>query len=395
MLDRAHAFSAEVSSGEQEGGARSQISLVGRLQQRVSKLGGLFALTVLLPTICAIFYFGFLASDVYISEAKFVVRSPEKTSTSGLGILLKSAGFSNAGDEIYAAKEFVESRDALRTLNRSGAFERAYSSHVISEFDRFGTFISGSSFEDLFKYYNKKIEVRHDTASSIMTLSVRAYSAREAQQFNQQLLEMAEATVNRLNTRGRQDLIRFAQVEVDGARQRARSAALALSEYRNREGVIDPERQAAVQIQMVSKLQDELIATKNQLIQVRAFAPDNPQVAVLNIRAKALTRQIDEELGKVAGDRGSLSSSAAQYQRLMLDNQFSERQLASAMASLEEARNEARRKQVYVERIVQANLPDEPLEPRRIRGVLATIAFGLIAWGVLSMLLSGVREHRA
>ncbi len=394
MLDRSSAFSAEEASENQKAGV-ARPSLLGRLTKRASNLGALFVLTIVVPTICAIIYFGLFASSVYISEAKFVVRSPEKASSSGLGFFLKTAGFSNAGDEIYAAQDFVRSRDALRTLNRGDDFERAYRNPSISYFDRFGSFFAGNSFEDLFKYYQKKIEVRHDTASSIMTLTVRAYTPRDAQRFNEHLLEMAEATVNRLNTRGRQDLIRFAQVEVDGAQQRARASALALSDYRNREGVVDPERQAAVQLQMVAKLQDELIATKNQLTQIRAFAAQNPQIEVLEVKVRSLSRQIDEEIGKVAGDRGSLSSTAARYQRLVLDNQFSERQLASAMASLEEARNEARRKQVYVERIVQPNLPDDPLEPRRLRGVLATLALGVIAWGVLSMLLAGVREHQA
>ncbi len=394
MLDRSSAFSAEEASDNQKLGV-GRLGFFDRLTKHASKLGGLFVVTVVIPTICAIFYFGLFASSVYISEAKFVVRSPEKASSSGLGFLLKTAGFSNAGEEVYAARDFVESRDALRTLNRTGDFERAYSKPSISYFDRFGSFLAGNSFEDLFKYYQKKVEVRNDTASSIVTLTVRAYTPRDAQRFNENLLEMAEATVNRLNTRGRQDLIRFAQTEVDDAQQRARASALALSDYRNREGVVDPERQAAIQLQMIAKLQDELIATRNQITQVRAFAPQNPQIAVLEVKMQSLSHQIDQETGKVAGDKGSLSSTAARYQRLVLDDQFSEKQLASAMASLEEARNEARRKQVYVERIVQPNLPDDSLEPRRLRGILATIALGVIAWGVLTMLLAGVREHQA
>jgi capsular polysaccharide transport system permease protein len=396
MLDRPGAIVADDQSDEQKKADPSvKQSLLARAVRRMRGFGWLFLLTVVLPTTCAILYFGLLASDVYVVESKFVVRSPEKTSASGLGVLLKSAGFANAGDEVYAAQDFVESRDALRELNSGGAFAKAYSDPAISVFDRFGTVISGTRFEDLYKYYENKVQVRHDAASSIITLTVRAYTPGEAQRFNEKLLEMAENTVNRLNTRGRQDLIRFAQVEVDNAKQTARNAALSLSAYRNQAGVIDPEKQATLQLQMVSKLQDELIATKNQLIQVRAFAPRNPQIEVLEVKAKALASQIDQESGKVVGSRKSLSNAAAQYQRLFLETQFSDRQLASAMASLEEARNEARRKQAYVERIVQPTLPDSAIEPRRIRGILATLALGLVAWGVLSMLFAGVKEHQA
>lgn len=396
MLNRTSTTAAEGGADDhQTGTSMTTHSLFGRLRSRVMGFGWIFTATVIVPTFCAILYFGAFASDVYVSEAKFVVRSPEKSSTSGLGILLKSAGFANAGDEVYAAQQFVESRDALRALNSRDAFIKAYTKPTISVFDRLGAFGAGDSFEDLYKYYEKMVVVRHDTSSSIITLTVRAFAPEDAKRFNEQLLNMAEDTVNRLNTRGRQDLIRFGQAEVDNAKEQARNAAIALATYRNQQGVIDPEKQATVQLQMVSKLQDELIATENQLVQVRAFAPKNPQIEVFEVKAAALSRQIDEELGKVVGNRKSLSSSAAQYQRLSLEAQFSDRQLASAMASLEEARNEARRKQAYVERIVEPNLPDTPLEPRRLRGMLATLALGLVAWGVLSMLLAGVKEHQS
>ena len=69
-------------------------------------------------------------------------------------------------------------------------------------------------------------------------------------------------------------------------------------------------------------------------------------------------------------------------------------QLASALASLESARNEAQRQQVYLERIAQPSLPDVAQEPRRLRSIAATFILGLVAWGILSMLVAGVREHQ-
>lgn len=360
----------------------------------IKKFRPLFLITVVVPTFLAILYFGIFASDVYISESRFIVRSPDKPATTGLGVLLKSTGFANAGDEIYAAHDYVLSRDALQALNRNGAFVRAYTAPSVSIFDRFAPAGMSKTFEDLYKYYGKKVDVQQDTTSSIVTLSVRAFSAQDARRFNEQLLEMAEATVNKLNERGRLDLIHFAEREVAEAKNKSQSAALALSAYRNEAGVIDPEKQATVQIQMVSKLQDELIATRTQLRELRAFAPQNPQVEVLQTRANGISSEINEQLGVVTGGSKSLSSRAARYQRLWLESQFSDKQLASAMASLEDARNEARRKQAYVERIVQPNLADEALEPRRIRGIFSTLILGLAAWGIISMLLAGMLEHR-
>jgi capsular polysaccharide transport system permease protein len=364
------------------------------ISHRFVKIDRVLLLTVVVPTIAALIYFFVIASDVYISESRFVVRSPDKPATSGLGVLLKSTGFSNGGDEIYAAESFIQSRDALAALNKGNAYLKAYSAPNISFMDRFNPLSINGSFEALYKYYKGKVGVEHESAASITTLTVRAYSAQEAYRVNSQLLRMAEATVNQLNERGRQDLIHFATLEVDEAKDKARAAALAVSAFRNSQGVVDPEKQANVQLQMVSKLQDEIIATRSELVQLRSFAPQNPQIEVLATKVKGLEGEMQNQMSLVTGGSKSLSSRAANFQRLSLESQFADKQLAGAMTSLQDASNEARRKQAYLERIVEPSVPDEPLEPQRFRGLLATVVLGFVAWGISKMLLAGVQEHK-
>ncbi len=364
-----------------------------RRWRRPERLNWLFLVIVVVPTSLAAIYYGALASDVYVSESQFVVRSPDKPSASGLGILLKSVGFSNAGAETFATQDYVVSRDALRDLNRRNAVEEAYTRPGISLFDRFNPFGMNGSFEDLYDYYSDKVGIENDSTSSITTLSVKAYSARDAQRFNQQLLQQAEALVNRLNLRGQGDLVAYAKRETEEAEQAGLSASRELARYRDQRGVIDPEKQAAVQLQLISKLQDELIGARTQLAQLRALAPENPQIPALESRIGSLTREIDVALGRVTGTSGALSGTAVRYQRLELEREFADKRLAAALTSLQEARNEARRQQAYVERIVQPSLPDEAQLPRRFRGVVATFAFAFILWSIMTMLIAGIREH--
>jgi capsular polysaccharide transport system permease protein len=353
----------------------------------------LFMAVVVLPVSLAILYFGFLASPVYISEAKFVVRSPEKPQATGLGVVLQSAGFTSGTNEIYAAQSYAISRDALRAINQNEAFERAYTRPDIFVLDRFNPFGFAGSFEDLYEYFRTKVKLLNDTTTSISTLTVRAYTPEEAHRVNQRLLEMSEATVNRLNVRGREDRVRYARNEVAEARAQAQAAAVALAAFRNREGVVDPEKQAEVQLQMVSKLQDQLIVARTELAQLQEYAPRNPRIPVMQTQIAAIQSDIQKELGKVAGNRGSLAQSAVRYQRLMLENELANKQLTASLGSLEQARNEAQRQQAYVERIVQPSLPDAPMEPMRLRGILATLALALLAYGILRMLVAGVKEH--
>ena len=362
--------------------------------QFLRKINALFSLTVVLPTALASLYFGLLASDVYTSESSFVVRSPEKPSASGLGVLLKGAGFASARDESYTVQNYILSRDALQVLNTEVDLGSAFSSPSVDRINRFAGLDGDDSFEALHLYYQKKVSVLTDPNSSITTLRVKAFAAQDAVRANQVLLERSEALVNRLNERGRQDLIRFAQTEVDQAANKARTSALALLGYRNRQGVIDPERQATAQLQQVAKIQDELLATTTQLAQIKSLAPKSPQIPMLENRTKTLRVEMDKETFKVTGDQKSLSGKAAEFQRLSLDLDFANKQLSSALASLESARNEAQRQQVYLERIAQPSLPDVAQEPRRMRSVAATLILSLVAWGIASMLIAGVREHQ-
>jgi BexC/CtrB/KpsE family polysaccharide export inner-membrane protein len=368
---------------------------MSKITEKFAGLNLLFLGTVVGPTILAILYFGFLSSDVYVSESRFIVRSQDKSTPSGLSALFKSGGgFADDSSQAYAVRDFIMSRDALRSLDKDGTVLRAYSNGDVSMFNRFNAFGGPVSSERLFRYYRDKLEVNFDSASSITTLRVRGFSPLDAERINARLLELAENLVNRLNTRERSDLIGYANNELDEAKATARNAAVALSNYRNSNHVLNPEAQATVQLQMISKLQDELISAKTQLVQLRAFTPQNPQIPPLNSRIAELSREIDQQVGSIAGSNTSLAASAAQYQRVQLESQIADRVLGAAITSLQDARNEARRKRAYIERVAQPSTPDAPDEPKRFRGILSTLVVGLIAWGILTMLLAGVREHR-
>jgi len=370
---------------------RFRFRFVGRVARTFDKA---FAITVVIPTLMAVCYFGFIASDRYVSESRFVVRNPQKTVPSGLGALLQGTSLSRSQDDTYSVHDFILSRDALRQLDDRQRFRKEFSDPNIDVFGRFPRLDRDASFEALYRYYQDHVAIDYDTASSISVLRVTAFSAQEAHAINDQLLGMGEALVNNLNARARQDLIQSAESEVQAAEGVSTRAATALSTFRSSHSVFDPERQGALQLAGIAKIEDELHASESQLAEMRRVSPANPQVSLLQARIDSLKQRLASETARVTGANDSLSSKSAQYDQLVLRNAFAERELASALASLETARNEALRKQLYLERLVQPNLPDRALEPRRIRSVFTVFVLGLICWGVLSMVVSSIKEHQ-
>ena len=356
----------------------------------------LFLVTTVLPTLVASLYYCFLASDIYISESRFVVRSQDRQkSTPLLGFILEGVGFSSSQEDSYTVLDYILSRDAIRTLDEELHLKDDFSDDSIDFIKRFpGILDWDESFENFFLYYKKMTSAQFDSVSNITTLTTRAFKAEMAWQMNNRLVELAEELVNRLNERGRRDLINFSYKEVIEAQKKAKAAALALASFRNEKGVIDPEKQSTIPLQQVAKLQDELISIKAQIMQLEKLAIDNPQLPVLRRHLDLLENEITSETLRIAGagDK-SLASKAAEYQRLTLEKEFADRMLASAMSTLEQARNEAQRKQLYLERVTQPSKPDEAMEPRRLRTIAAVLVLGMITWGIMSMLIAGIKEH--
>jgi capsular polysaccharide transport system permease protein len=351
-------------------------------------------LTVIVPTCMAIIYYGFLASDVFISESRFLVRSPQHQAQSGLfGEILQGSGLTHSQDDTYSVHDYILSRDALRELDAKLGVRKAFTSHQVDLINRFPGLYWDHSFEEFYRYYGKHVGIEYDPSSSISTLTVRAFTAQDAERINDQLLQMSEGLVNTLNDRSRQDLIRYAEDEVKVATDKATAAAVALFQYRSKHEIFAPDQQAALQLESVSKIQEDLISTEAQLAQVRKLSPNNPQITGLEGRIDTLRHAIATEAAKVTSANGSFSARAPNFERLTVESEFADKQLGVALADLESARNEALRQQLYLERLVQPDLPDKAMEPRRIRSVFTVFLIGLIVWGVLSLLVAAVREH--
>jgi len=361
---------------------------------RLKRIQKLFLWTVVVPTTLAAVYFGLIASDMYISESRFMVRSPQKPISAGiLGGLLQSSGLSRVLDDQYAVQDYILSRDALKELNDEMRLDKKFREQRIDFLNRFAAFDWDDSFEALLKYYHRRVSVELDSKSSISVLTVRAFTAEDAKAINERLLDLSEKLVNEMSERSRQDIVRFAANEVKISEKRAKEAALAVASFRTEKSVVDPERQSAFQLQQLGKLQEELIATKTLIVQLRAVSPENSQIASLVTRQTALQREFDAEMGRISGRGGSLTNKATGYMQVALEREFAEKLLATSLTLLESARNEAQRQQLYLDRVVQPNLPDYPIEPRRVRYTVVVFLLGVLIWGILGLLIAAVREH--
>lgn len=77
----------------------------------------------------------------------------------------------------------------------------------------------------------------------------------------------------------------------------------------------------------------------------------------------------------------------------MLEREFAEKALISAMTAVEAARVEAMRQQVYLERVTNPSHPDYSAYPWRIIWTIVVMAAGYMAWRMWRILSADALRH--
>jgi capsular polysaccharide transport system permease protein len=130
-----------------------------------------------------------------------------------------------------------------------------------------------------------------------------------------------------------------------------------------------------------------------QLGELLNNSPSSPQIPLVKTRIASLDKLIAEERAKLSGESDSVVSALTEYERLNTQHELAEKALASAFTSLEAARIEAQRQQLYLETIAQPNLADYPLFPKRIVSFITVLATCMLVYGIAWLLVANVREH--
>lgn len=354
----------------------------------------LLTVIVLAPTWLSLIYFCFVATDRYVSQSSFVVRSSTNHSiASGLSSFLKLVGVSTSQDNAHTVLEYMVSPDAFAALNQKIDLKKEYGWVEADFLSRYPNLFDGSTTEEFNIYLKRRITAKLNPNSGISTINVEAFDPVSAHKMSSSLLALGEEFVNSMNSRMRKDAIQFSQDEVDLARQRLKQAQAAVTAFRNREVLLDPTQSSTIILQLISELTSELNSAEITQSQNQAAAPQNPKAQFVQGRIKALKQQIEAEKAQLTTGPDSLADKISEYEKLVLDREFAADVLTQTLQSLELAKTDVRKQQLYLEEVVAPSLPDSPVEPKRLFEFSAVTCLNLIVLLVAWLLKNGIAEH--
>lgn len=371
-------------------------ALQPRLEDFFSRKGlakRLITALVLVPGCLVFLYLLLWASPMYISEARFAVRGQNTApAMDALSSLFRVA--TSTQGESYIVLDYISSLDMVEKLDAKLHLRAHYADKARDIWFR----LWGNATQDeLRDYWQWAVTTSFDPDTGILSVQVKAFTPDMALALCRGILGNSEALVNAMNERAREDAISQARQEVARAEQRVREAREASRAWRERTVILDPEAVASGLYGVVNSLEAEVTKTTAELAQTLTYMKkDSPRVAQLRNKLTVLQKQLAAEKERLAGQAKTdvpLSSILSEYQRLALEEEFAQKQLTSAMTSLEAARVQADAKSLYIEPFERPVLADESLYPRPVYFTFIYMVTSLLLLGLVSLIIAAVREH--
>ncbi|MCW3783581.1 capsule biosynthesis protein [Defluviimonas salinarum] len=367
-------------------------SLLRRRRQAVAAAAK-FAAFVIAPTVAALVYFTEVATPLYATYSEFVIQRPDQPASPGAGMAMAGAGLANHQDAI-AVQGFLKSRAVLAILDQAEKFTEHFSN---PEIDLLRRIPAGADSEEIFRAFERHVEVSFDPAEGIVRMRVMATDPETSERFSRALLGYAESHLDRMTAKLRSDQVASAEA----ARARADAAVaetqVKLIEIQEQLSVLSGDLEMGMIREQISHHEAELQQELLDLEQLMANARPNPtRVTVARDRIAALDGRIGELRSRISErPDGAPSMTRAQGEVALLQAELASRQevQTEAVIALERARTEANHQARYLALGVEPIRPGAPEFPAPLEDTLiAFLAFlGIYLFGSLTVTL--VREQ--
>jgi capsular polysaccharide transport system permease protein len=360
--------------------------------------GGTFLLFVLLPSLVSAIYLIFFASDQFVAEARFAVRTASFNvrSSNSPGVAASSSGMPIvASQDAYVIGSYIRSAAILKDLPEKLRPNVIYTRELV---DTWARLKENAGLEAEMTYWRSMTSVYVEHSSGIVTVKVRAFTPEDARDVLQSILVASERLVNQISVKARNDAMTNAEAEVLKTQLALETTLTDIGKLRDKYGMISPVSAARNVSALLLQAMSERITLKGQYeVATRSTSPNAPTAKRIRTKLEVLDKQIKGLEGQLTSkDSGAetVSSTIAEFEKLEMRRLFTEKLNVAAQDALERARERAERQNVYVAVFVPPMLPEYAEHPKRYSlAILVSIAL-LTLWGIFALIAAAVGDHK-
>ncbi|WP_419654026.1 capsule biosynthesis protein [Campylobacter lanienae] len=351
--------------------------------------------TVIYIMIAVIFYYTFIAADRYVSEVSLSVKSTDGSSPISLSGIESLVGVaSSSTEDIKLLQEYIKSFDMLQKLDEKINLRSLYEKQKL---DLFFRIYSSTSKESYLKYYRDRIHILFDDTTGLLNVAVEGFSPEDARNISAAILEECERFINEISHNIAREQLRFAQGELEGAKQKYKDAKNELLAFQNEYGVFDPQSLAKTKAGFITEIELQISKKETELNTMRSYLNDNaPEIVALKAELRAHKEQLEKERRKVASNasQDKLNDVVAQFEALYLNLSFAEDVYKTAITAVETTRIEIGRKAKQVVVIQSPYVPDSAAYPNKMYNIITIFVILTLIFGVVRLVRAIIDEHR-
>lgn len=356
-----------------------------------------FLVFVVLPFCVTAGYLWTRAVDQYASSVGFTVRREEApVAMDFLGGLPGMSNASSSDSDILF--EFIQSQELVEAVHADLDLHNLYGRHY--DVDPVFSLAPDSPIEDLVRYWQRMVMISYAPGTGLIELKILAFTPDDAQTIAETIFKRSSEMINQLSSIAREDATRYAREELSIAVEQLTKARQTLTEFRSRTQIVDPSADIQVQMGLLNTLQQQLGAEliEYDLLLLNAQSND-PRLQQSEQRITAIRDRISDERQKLGGggttaDGEDYATLVSEFERLIVEREFTEQKYTGALSNYDLALAEAQRQSRYLAAYLNPTLAESAEYPRRILLLGLTGLFLMIAWSTSALIYYSLRDRR-
>ena len=354
---------------------------------------------VLMPIAVTAYYLWAQAEDQYSSVTGFIVRQEEGQGASellgGLAVLAGRSSTTGDSDILY---DFISSQALIQSIKDDLDIMAHYSANWST--DPVFSLTPDATIEDIEDYWQRVVRVSYNRSVGLMEVRVLAFDPVTAQSLATLIRDKSQEMINALNTTAREDAMRYARTDLDEAVQQLGAARSALTEFRTRTQIVDPQADIQGRMGVMNNLQQQLAQSLIDLDLLTETTSSGDQ------RLVQAQRRIDVIRDRLAQERDSVASGAddlidgqdyptliAEFEGLVVDREFAEQNYGAALAALDLARDNVARQSRYLATFIEPTRAESSEFPKRFTILGLAVGFFLLSWAVMTLIYYSIRDR--
>lgn len=344
-------------------------------------------------TVVSSLYVLFIKTHLFVSHSSVLIKNIDGGTQTPSLIGMIAGQSSDTTQDAMVVQEYLRSYEMFERLDSKFNLTSHYSS---SNQDIYQRLYSWNTYEDYLEFYNQRLEMTYDEVSSILNISFLHTDPTTSNQIVEFLIIEAEDKLNIYNQSIAAKHLGFITTETNKYKMNLDKSIKKLEEYQNRYNFIDPSNSAASSIEIISSLKANLVEKQTSLRKLKIYQTDESiEVVNLSQEIKQIKKSI-EDLGKnLSGkSKSRINKNIFEYEQLKADVDLQNELYKQSLLQLQSAKVDVNKSSKTMQILVNPSKSSSYSQPNKIKELISILLVMSILYGIISMLIAIVKDHR-